>query len=305
MLIAAISRCRACASVIPAFVDRSTHTKLCCCCIVLLLQVIQYAALLGPWPTQAPDSGQLGWPQAATHNSAWPPPAAAAPAPVQATVHLQDTDAWVGQRAVSAAGASLASNSSGDIAGPDAMFRLHHGMLHPPGLAAPGSNATRVSVVDSSAGGQSSEPTRGRTVGGPEDPTAQLLLWYFLGLAAVQPVVLWLQAAALAVVLNVLRHLPDQQLHYLLLSFTSTSGESSGSASGELPSTVNGGGGGGSLQDAAANSSEHMHGGRTDNTQEYHVFLPLSYAWRAQWSWLDWARFRLLKHSLDILLVRV
>lgn len=118
----------------------------------------------------------------------------------------------------------------------------------------------------------------------PDAPSGQLLLWYFLGLAAVQPVVLWLQAAALAVVLNVLRHMPEQKLQSLL---------GSGSRAAES------GTGGLWARQSAVGTADTCSQVR----QGYQVFLPLSYAWRAQWTWMDWLRFRLLKHSLDIVLV--
>jgi hypothetical protein len=119
-------------------------------------------------------------------------------------------------------------------------------------------------------------------------------LWYFLGLAAVQPLVLWLQAAALAVVLNVLRHLPEQQLEWLL-------GKCSEEPAVADASLAAGRGSSGQL--AGGTGERSSSGGWQRDREGYQVFLPLSYDWRARWTWLDWLRFRLLKHSLDIVLV--
>jgi hypothetical protein len=153
------------------------------------------------------------------------------------------------------------------------MSALYHAMLYPQmyhAAAAAVNNSNHMPVVLSSQLGHLSEES--------DTPTGQLLLWYFLGFAAVQPVVLWLQAAALAVVLNVLRHMPEQQLQSLL---------------------GNGSAGPGARRSAVGAAEACAHG-----RQGYQVFLPLSYAWMAQWTWMDWLRFRLLKHSLDIVLVR-
>lgn len=218
--------------------------------------MVQYAALLGPWPAQVPGSGlqhQEPAEAAGTSSTHSLPPAAAA--------------ALLGRPEPSA---SLSSIRAG---APDNVSALYHAMLYPQvyqAAAAAVNNRNHMTVVLSSQSGHLLQE--------PSTPTGQLLLWYFVGLAAVQPVVLWLQAAALAVVLNVLRHMPEQQLRSLL---------------------GNGQGGSGRRQ-SAVGAAETCAQGR----QGCHVFLPLSYAWRAQWTWMDWLRFRLLKHSLDIVLVR-
>lgn len=186
-------------------------------------------------------------------------------------------------------------NASG-LSASDDLFQLYHTMLHPPWLTSPADSNTstaRLSFDSRSAGG-----FKGDDVRDEDAPTAQLLLWYFLGLAAVQPLVLWLQAAALAAVLNVLRHMPQQQLAYLLDSYYDSSSSDSSAPVSCIPSAA------GDMLQAAPASTGLASMAISEGETSHQVFLPLSYAWRGQWTWLDWLRFRLLKHSLDILLVR-
>lgn len=248
----------------------------CCCCACVHThdpQVVQYAALLGPWPTQVPDANN-------TWRSVAPPPA-------------PPSAAWSGPLEHMHSAVSNSHNGSDNSEWMDS-FALYRSILHPPGWlgsSANSSNTPRVQFVSSSATHAAGAVGCTSNSG---DPPAQLLLWSFLGLAAVQPLVVWLQAAALAVVLNVLRHMPQQQLQYLLSSYFSADAAPAGVDS--------------SLAGRGQQSSVRVEGRQcSDNeaAQQYQLFLPLSYAWRGQWSWLDWARFRLLKHSLDILLVSV
>jgi hypothetical protein len=141
------------------------------------------------------------------------------------------------------------------------------------------------------------------SVGDASSPSPQLLLWYFLGLAAVQPVVLWLQAAALAVVLNVLRHMPEVQLQFLM-SCCGMGGGTSAAAPGSGTSAA-------STADARLTySSTGLGLGEAvqewqDHRQPQQPSQLLSSAGRGRWTWLDWLQFRFLKHSLDIVLVSV
>lgn len=249
-----------------------------CGCLLLMLgclQVIQYAALLGPWPTHVPDSN-LGTRHATAAAST--PRQHLAPASAQVLLSRARLDGYQHMKA--------AANSTGSYSTPD-NFELYRSILYPPGTL-PASAAVNVSAVNLTVtvlGSQHQQPSMHHTLRDDTTaPSGQLLLWYFLGLAAVQPLVLWLQAAALAVVLNVLRHMPEQQLQCLLAHHSPASaGEGAALAPGTMEP-------GGSL----------VVGWQREG---YQVFRPLSYAWRAQWSWLDWVRFRLLKHSLDAVLV--
>ena len=38
--------------------------------------------------------------------------------------------------------------------------------------------------------------------------------------------------------------------------------------------------------------------------QQLSLFSPMAYSCRSSWTWLDWLRFTVLKHSLDVVLVR-
>jgi hypothetical protein len=138
-------------------------------------------------------------------------------------------------------------------------------------------------------------------VGGASSPSAQLLLWYFLGLAAVQPVVLWLQAAALAVVLNVLRHMPELQLHFLLSGCVTGEGASAVASASEA-------GAAGDARLTVSTTGLRLGGagqGWQGPMQQQQPSLALSLAGRERWTWLEWLQFRFLKHSLDIVLVSV
>lgn len=260
--------------------------------VVLLSQVVQYAALLGPWPTQVPDDSMQPTGALAGLRLHVLQPQPRPPAPPQHTL--------------STARLSHAGfNSTSSLAATD-LSELYHGLLHPPGMrAAAALNASRtptIAVVYSQPSQQSTQPgSSSSQLDDADAPTGQLLLWYFLGLAAVQPLVLWLQAAALAVVLNVLRHLPEQQLQLLLGKSSAEPAGADASATGRGSSGQLAGGTGGRSSSSGwqRDSSSRWQRDRVG----YDVFLPLSYDWRARWTWLDWLRFRLLKHSLDILLV--
>lgn len=247
--------------------------------------MVQYAALLGPWPTHVPDNSMQ--PAGTLGSLRLLVPLQQQPRPPASPQHTPST------ARLSHAGL----NSTSLLAATD-LSELYHGLLHPPGVrAAAALNASRtptVAVIYS----QPSQPTQPGSsspqLDGADTPTGQLLLWYFLGLAAVQPLVLWLQAAALVVVLNVLRHLPEQQLQWLL-------GKCSGEPAG-ADASASGRGSSGQLAGCKGGQSSSSRWQR-DREEYYDVFLPLSYDWRARWTWLDWLRFRLLKHSLDIVLV--
>ena len=214
-------------------------------------------------------------------RSAAPPPAAA---PNQASpVLLQRShNTSTGPDNSISAGGFLASDMAG----------LYRSVLHPQLMRSTGAaNRTTLQrlVVVSSQPDAPPHPVHGRSGVDPDDPSGQLLLWYFLGLASVQPLVLWLQAAALAAVLNVLRHMPELQLQAMLSSCAdcTTDADAGTAAAGDQQ-----------MQPGA----EPGEGG-SQGQQRPSVFLPLSYEWRAQWTLLDWLRFRLMKHSLDIVLV--
>jgi hypothetical protein len=185
---------------------------------------------------------------------------------------------------------SDSSNSPEDTA-MDEPAALYRSVLHPQflGRAAINSHST-VQHVALVSGQHTLHPAHvGDGGDDPNSPTGQLLLWYFLGLASVQPLVLWLQAAALAVVLNILRHMPERQLQFLLSKYTAGN-EAAVPAVGQR----------------GMRSQQMQQGtgqGSVRDRQRPTAFMPLSYEWRAQWTLLDWLRFRLMKHSLDIVLV--
>lgn len=243
------------------------------------VQVVQYAALLGPWPTHVPDGNMGRQPGSMLHNGASPPAAK-----LNSTVLLQ-----VGFN--SSAGDSSNSAGADVIDDPAALYRS---ILHPQVLrSAAATNHSAVQHIAAVSGQHKPHPARVERGGDddPSSPTGQLLLWYFLGLASVQPLVLWLQAAALAVVLNVLRHMPEQQLQFLLSrAAAATAGSEEGPAVD---------------QEGMGSQQVQLGSGQSSGLgqQRPQAFLPLSYEWRAQWTLLDWLRFRLMKHSLDIVLV--
>lgn len=253
------------------------------------VQVIQYAALLGPWPTHVPD-GNLGQPQRAASGIMHHLLSTALPSPAQ----LDMASSMLLQLQHNNSLGSIALGAGTDVM--DGSAALYRSVLHPQFLhrAATTNYSTLQHVVVPSAQHKPNPVPVGTGGDDSNSPTGQLLLWYFLGLASVQPLVLWLQAAALAVVLNVLRHMPERQLQYLLSKYTAGSGpagnEAAGSAFGQQ--------GTGSQQ-----MQEGMGQGGVRGRQQPTAFLPLSYEWRGQWTLLDWLRFRLMKHSLDIVLV--
>lgn len=256
---------------------------------LLCVQLVQYAAFLGPWPTQVPDVQQTQ--PGPNTTAAWP----GAPAGLELSrpdiQHYNVSWASHSNWRQFGDGNDSSPSASGDL------FQLYHSMLHPPWLTSPADSNTSTTRI--SFDSRSTDGVMGNSVRGEDVPTAQLLLWYFLGLAAVQPLVLWLQAAALAAVLNVLRHMPQQQLAYLLDSYFDSTGSDISAPVSSITSAD-----GSTLQAAPANTGFNASMAISEGETSHQVFLPLSYAWRGQWTWLDWLRYRLLKHSLDILLVR-
>jgi hypothetical protein len=259
------------------------------CCAMVRLQVIQYAALLGPWPTHVPD-GNLGQQLYAGPGSTHHLLSTAPPSPAQldrdstVLLHLQYT---------SSVSRSNISTGSAALDDPATLYRsvLHPQLLHRAAIT----NHSAVQTAAVVSGQHKPNPVHVGTGGDdPNSPTGQLLLWYFLGLASVQPLVLWLQAAALAVVLNVLRHMPERQLQFLLSKYTAGNGPAGIEAA--VPAVGQQG------MDSQHVQDGHQQGGVQDR-QRPTAFMPLSYEWRGQWTLLDWLRFRLMKHSLDIVLV--
>lgn len=205
------------------------------------------------------------------------------------------------------------SNSTTDPADLD-VLQFYLSVLHPPTQLAAGlsyfSPASNTSTVSSTRSYDHHSgyprPLQDDTDDGNKP---RLLLWSWLGLVAVQPLVLWILGAAAAIALSAMIHGqthssantesthdatpgPALSLHYPIDVRSSDVARTSGiSMQPEQTST---------FIDCTQDSTSEQQ-----QQQQPALFMPVAYSSMSQWSLLDWSRYHLLKHSLDLVLVCV
>lgn len=309
------------------------------------LQVVQYAALLGPWPSSPPANPPDPPSLSSQPGTAAPPLAMSSYATFTAAGGPRNSSWQVQHGSFMQPPEQLQANRSSntlDVQNLD----FYRSVLYPtsytilrvppssehPLLTSTSSNSSRLLLSNLQAGAAKDV-----------DPAAlppMLIVWYWMGLQSVQPGVLWLLAAAVAVVLNVLQHLPEQQWqqHQQLaesaadsLAFQAPASEAqlpwgllqgpaltagtavAGQQSLLTAALQNAGSSSGSSSARAATAqrqvaSHQQQCPQDDQPQEsqgeqLQLFQPMLYGCQGCWTWLDWCRFILLKHALDIVLV--
>eukprot|EP00775_Hariotina_reticulata_P007362 gene7362-7573_t len=305
-------------------------------------QVVQYAALLGPWPT-GPPTAPPGPP------SPGPPPLssqlnAAASPPAEPSDGSITNGSINGSWQLHAS--HLTANNSNSRTVDMQTLEFYRSVLYPTGYSilgalqvseqspqAPEPSANSSPVFSDACPGAAKD-------GDPASLPPLLVVWYWLGLQSVQPGVLWLLAAAVAVVLNVLQHLPEQDWHQPQEPTAATASahqtaqapahQAQLQRESEGPAVAAGIGVAGqqslltaALQSAGSSSGsstarsttaqghaapqQHMldHERQQPLEERLQLFQPMHYGCRGHWTWLDWCRFIVLKHALDIVLVCV